>query len=1073
MAAGLSASAAAPGRATTDRLRLTVPRSPGTEIARPRLDRLIRFALTHPVVLVHADAGYGKTALARRVAALKPTAWYTLASGDDDLFVLLTHLAGALETVAPGLSGRLDAQWRAPGGVTTRWPDLVDTLTDATEDLLTGESVCVLDDYHLVDRTAAAGVLARFIDRLPARLHLLITSQVRPTLPDLSRGHAHGRLITIDRDELTFRADELRDYYRHRHGLVVTEAQAAMLVEYTEGWPIAMHLAARMLHESGDEPTVTLARRLRELPVGWTEVHDYLREHVLDRHNTATRDFLLATAVVDHFDPHICTALLGVDSGATLEQVAQWGLYCLSDGSGGYRYQHWFREFLLRQADPVASIEHHRRAAAYFRGHDDRHAAARHALSAGEFDGAAADLTALGASLIYTGRYLTLLELSDRLPGEVRIQYPGLLVARSEALRYTCRYNAAVAEARRAARAATTAGELFDALAAEGLVHLDTVAPTAANGPLRAAGYLLPCVDAQRRKRWHALAIENQINEGRLDRADLHRHRTSSRLPAHADIRLAVRRGDLDRTLTLLDREPDPPTARVPLSHREGDALRAWLYSLLGQAEQAEVHARRGIAAGQALASPIVECVCTGRLGHAHLCGPRADAEGAIELFGEALGIAESIEVARFRAESLIGLCFAHGRVGQFAPVWRHGCEALEILQHAGDRYLAAFAHLAIGAGAELVAHPDAASWLERAAQEAARCAERYVTTTAQLWLARNQLRRGEHAGFAAAITAALTTMRRHGMQYLLLAAPWTGIPSEVDRLAIARAAVAVPDIAEYAEYLAAQLDPARPAPVTAQPVAAGLRIRTLGRSAVYRDGRDLGVAGWGRRTARDLLWLLCSRDSRSITREEAVEQLWPQQDLDPGAVRFRVALHALHEALEPDRAPRAPTRFVHAIGDRIVLDDAVYVDVDEFRRLVALVRREASPDRAAAVAEQALLLYQGPFLSDAPYADWAAPTRDELAGVFADLVLRMARLHSEAGRSADSIPILRRLLTDDPYREQAWRLLAEAYLADGQPAAARDAYQECAAKLWEELGIRPGWRLPGRATHAQVGRKT
>lgn len=179
----------------------------------------------------------------------------------------------------------------------------------------------------------------------------------------------------------------MRDYYRHRHRLPVTDEQAALLAEYTEGWPIAMHLAARVLHLTGDDPTVGLAQRLHELPAGWEEVHIYLREHVLDRHTPATRDFLLATAVVDRFDRHICDVLVDADASAQLDQVAQWGLYCVADGSGGYRYQHWFREFLLRQADPTAMVEYHRRAAGYFRRRGERQAAARHALAAGEYEG--------------------------------------------------------------------------------------------------------------------------------------------------------------------------------------------------------------------------------------------------------------------------------------------------------------------------------------------------------------------------------------------------------------------------------------------------------------------------------------------------------------------------------------------------------------------------------------------------------------------------------------------------------------------------------------------------------------
>ncbi|WP_406036363.1 tetratricopeptide repeat protein [Micromonospora sp. NBC_00898] len=1025
------------------------------------------------MVVVQADAGYGKTAFARRVAQLRPTAWYSLTSGDRDLFVLLTHLAAALDTVAPGLLSRLAAQWQAPGGVAARWPALVDALADAADELLTGDAVCVLDDYHLIDGTSAADALARFIDRLPAHLHLLITSQVRPTLPGLSRWHAHGWVTTVDRRELIFRPDEVRDYYQYRHRLPLADEQAALLAEYTEGWPIAMHLAARVLHESCNDSSVPLAQRLHELPAGWEEIHSYLREHVLDRHSRATRNFLLATAVVDRFDRDLCAALLDTDAGAQLDQVAQWGLYCVADGSGGYRYQHWFREFLLRQADPDATVEYHRRAGAHFRQRGEAQAAARHALAAGAHDDAAADLATLGDGLIYTGRYQTLLELSDRLPPGARSRHPRLLVARSDALRYTSRYHTALTEAQRAAEAAAGIGDLFDAHVAEALVHLDTVAPSAANAPLRAAGRLLPHVDEDRRRRWHALAVENQINEGRLDRAAFHRSRLAGHLPGHASIRLAVRRGDLDDTLTLLDREPQPPAERVPRSHREDDALRAWVYALMGQAEQAQVHARLGITAGRDLASPIVECVCLGRLGHAQLCGPQADTDTAIGSFTEALHIAERIEVARFRAESLIGLCFAHGRAGDFAPVWRHGCEALEILQHAGDRYLTAFARLAIGAGAELVAHPDAASWLKQAVREAAACGDRYITTTARLWLARHHLRRGDRAAFAGAATAALTTMREHGMQFLLLAAPWTGIPSTADRLTIARAAAALPEVGEYAGYLAAQLDGVRPEPVAPPPATAGLSIRTLGRFAVLRDGRDLDAAGWGRRKARELLWLLCSRDSRSIAREEAVELLWPGQNLEPGAVRFRVALHALQEALEPDRPARAATRFVHATGERIVLDDAVRVDADEFRRLAGQLRREADPAHAAALADQALHLYQGPFLTDAPYADWAAPTRGELAGIFADLVLRAATLHAGVGQAAQAIPLLRRLLTDDPYHEQAWRLLAAAYLAEGRPAAAREAYQECAGRLWDDLRVRPGWQLHDLAAHTPAGRST
>lgn len=114
----------------------------------------------------------------------------------------ITHLPGSYSALASTIycTHQVACSSRQ-GGVAARWP----ALADAADELLTGDAVCVLDDYHLIDGSAAAGALARFIDRVPAHLHLLITSQVRPTLPGLSRWHAHGWVTTIDRGDLTFR----------------------------------------------------------------------------------------------------------------------------------------------------------------------------------------------------------------------------------------------------------------------------------------------------------------------------------------------------------------------------------------------------------------------------------------------------------------------------------------------------------------------------------------------------------------------------------------------------------------------------------------------------------------------------------------------------------------------------------------------------------------------------------------------------------------------------------------------------------------------------------------------------
>ncbi|GAA0903400.1 BTAD domain-containing putative transcriptional regulator [Virgisporangium aurantiacum] len=1066
------------GARVVDRRRLRVPRQPGPETVRPRIERLVGQVAVHPMILIEADAGYGKTAFARRVADRYPTAWYAVDRQDKDLFVLISHLVSTLDGIAPGLAGRLDPVLQAAGGVASTWPEVVDAVADAAEELITSaEAVCVLDDYHLVDDPLVSAVVTRFVERLPSRLHLVIGAQARPALPKLDRWRAEGWVASVDRNDLAFHRDEMSSYYIERHGLTLTGEQLGRLADVTEGWPIAMYLAGRLLQAGSASGFDELIRRT---PDGWREIHGYLREHVLGQHSAQTRAFLLATAQLSSFDKEICDVLMVGDTSPQLQLVNDWGLYCVSDGHGGHRYQHWFRDFLRAECDPVSAAMYHNRAAEHFRSTGSLELAFTHAISGRDFDRAADDLSRLGPSLMHAGRYVTLLELSEALPEHLRARHARILIARSAALRLTSRYRTALDAARQAAVLAADAGDLaaaFDARMAETNVHLDTVMPSKAAAPLDAMRTMLPHVDGERRRLYHDAVVESHINEGRLDEADagsagLHH----DGLPRHLRVRLLVRRGDLAGALALVDQDGPDRAPRVPRSHREQQALRAWIYALMAQGDDARRHAALGIAAGRELFSPIIECVCTARMGLARLCGPDPDPAEATEHLVRALTMATEIEVPRFRAEPLIGLCVAHGRLGAWPTAWRYGCEVLEILQHAGDAYLTAFARLAIGIAAAQVAHPDAGTWLRQAANEATGRGDRYVSTCAELWLAHGALTIGASQSFEKHAARALRGMQGNGMDYLLLDSPWTGLPDLASRQALVDRMTAVAEVGGYARYLAKQLRasgshaaavapaPGRRLQPEQQPAMTGghgLYLRTLGGFVACRDGVTIDRAAWGRRKSLELLWLMCTRESRSVGREEAVDLLWPDENVDPGSVRFRVALHALNEALEPDRPPRGRTRFVHSSGDRVVLDDGVGIDIHEFRELSGQALTERDPARAALLAHRATLVYKGHFLAEeAPYADWATATRTELADTFRQTAMVSAGHDVASDDAGRAVAVLRRILADDPYHEAAYRLLARAYLRLGQPAAARAVFEECSERLRRELQVTPSWRL-------------
>src|SRR5689334_2544310 len=84
--------------------RYTVPRLAADALARQRLVDFLHENIHRKLVLVSAAAGYGKTALLVEFVSQTdyPVAWLRLDDTDRDLVVLISDLAGALQTRFPG-----------------------------------------------------------------------------------------------------------------------------------------------------------------------------------------------------------------------------------------------------------------------------------------------------------------------------------------------------------------------------------------------------------------------------------------------------------------------------------------------------------------------------------------------------------------------------------------------------------------------------------------------------------------------------------------------------------------------------------------------------------------------------------------------------------------------------------------------------------------------------------------------------------------------------------------------------------------------------------------------------------
>src|SRR5262245_33221641 len=125
----------------------------------------------------------------------------------------------------------------------------------------------------------------------------------------------------------------------------------------------------------------------------------------------------------------------------------------------------------------------------------------------------------------------------------------------------------------------------------------------------------------------------------------------------------------------------------------------------------------------------------------------------------------------------------------------------------------------------------------------------------------------------------------------------------------------------------------------------ASIQVYMLGRFLVAVDGQPLSEGAWTREKACQLFKLLLSRPGRRLSREEAIQLLWP--DCGPGAVdaRLRATLQAVRVAFRGDSADdRAIVVDADrdSIGVRANVD--MWVDADAFEHALAQARRTDDP---------------------------------------------------------------------------------------------------------------------------------
>lgn len=357
-------------------------------IERPALVDMLNEGLNTRLTFISAPAGYGKTTLLSVWAKHcgYPVYWVSLDSYDNDPISFWTCILSAVAIDLPKFGEA--ASLHLPALNSNSFEPFIVALINEMNGI-SGNRIFVLDDFHLIDHPAIHPATSYLLEHLPAHFHLYVASRYSPSFP-VARLLSKGQMVPIEIEDMRFQPEEGYRFMRDRMRINLSNEEAELLVERTEGWVSGLHLAVLSLKKSANPSAF-----IREFSGQHRDISQYLMEELLSRLPEESVRFLLLTSILERMNASLCEEVTGHSNAQDqLEVLVNQNLFIIRlDAQGDwFRYHHLFADFLqaqFRRRQPERWLKAHKDAAHWLEQRGFLKEAVEHWLGGEDYEGAA------------------------------------------------------------------------------------------------------------------------------------------------------------------------------------------------------------------------------------------------------------------------------------------------------------------------------------------------------------------------------------------------------------------------------------------------------------------------------------------------------------------------------------------------------------------------------------------------------------------------------------------------------------------------------------------------------------
>jgi len=378
-------------------------------LQRETVDVALKSIINHPLMIIAAPMGYGKTSAVRQFLENNQLKymWLTLNEASSDHGYFWNSLTDKIAEKNPQLGDALQGMGFPSDNIQAA--RIIDFLMlSARED----DIIMVLDDYHIAADEELDHLLEVIVQSCIPKLHLLVISRQLPVV-NLTALLVKNLVVYIDASYFRFSNQDVAKYF-FLLGFPLTREEVGLVQKLAGGWVSALYLIYRGLKSGMKLSNITIAQEL-------------LKTAIYEQYDGKTQRVLYALSVLGEFTTALADYAIEIDGlTAIMRKLCQENAFIQTDNrTGVYSIHSVLSNFLRAEAPPadIDSKEICRLAGRWYLEHNKRMEAFRYLFRGEDYDRL---LTEMERPYLYisAGDRPMLLNYFDNIPYQHKESHP-------------------------------------------------------------------------------------------------------------------------------------------------------------------------------------------------------------------------------------------------------------------------------------------------------------------------------------------------------------------------------------------------------------------------------------------------------------------------------------------------------------------------------------------------------------------------------------------------------------------------------------------------------------------------